>query len=209
MRSSSVALRLALSFCLLAVLMGGCGRPGERERSGTPHYYNGQVGQKATASVGPLRLSIWRVDYEGGYARRSHGGLYESQPVTRTYLKLKNNGASTVTLFRTAWGHGAPPQPPPYYLVDDRGQRYPATGQGWSSQAGDPRAIEGKALPGQTVEFTLEFGGVPRSARSLALVMDSVRAADGRRYSFRLPLELPRSEGTRTPRAGSNPDPPK
>lgn len=187
LHSPVVLLCLGLMACLLA----GCVQlPGLAADPAS--YYRGQVKMKATATQGPLTLEIWRVDYESGGHSRSGGTTLISPAVTRVHLRLQNQGNSVVTLFQTkSLQPGVPPPAPPYYLIDGSGRHYPATGSGWSSQAGDPRAVEGKALPGQTVEFTLEFGGIPRNVTSLHLVLNSLQAADGEKYNLQLPAKLP------------------
>lgn len=181
--------------CLLA----GCGMA-FGSAGGSDSFYQGRVTANATAIAPPLTLQVWRVDYGSGSSFQSGGTSYVSPSVTRVYLHLKNDGASTITLFQTeASPNGSPPPSPPYYLVDQKGRRYRDTGSGWSSQVGDPRAVEGKALSGQTVEFTLEFGGIPEDVTSLRLVMDGVRAADGSEYNLEVALPLPVPAPSPTP----------
>lgn len=152
-----------------------------------------QVEQDASAVVGPVVLSVERADYEG-----SDGTVFRSQGRTRLFLTLKNSGRSPIALFALAEprrGNTTPQAMPPYYLLDDAGGKYPATGKGWTTRVGDQRGVEGTALSGQTVEFTLEFEEVPRGVGALSLVMDRVRSRDGQVYRFTLPLRIPPTGG--------------
>jgi hypothetical protein len=51
----------------------------------------------------------------------------------------------------------------------------------------------GKAFPGQTVEFGLTFAGIPGDVIELTLVMDNVRTEDGKSYDLRIDVPLPGS----------------
>ena len=86
--------------------------------------------------------------------------------------------------------------PSSYYLLDSTGRTYAPTGYGWSQAATDPAEREGTAPPGQIADFQLIFPGMPREVTGLTLVLDDVKTEDGMSYDLRLPVPLPKTEGS-------------
>ena len=155
-------------------------------RAGGPlftSYLSGEASASTTATVGPLQARI-------------HSTLYTDD--TQVYVWLKNTGGGGVRLFEGEWvatiGPGEKPPPPvPYYLTDDGGRRYPSVGTaGWTFRAGDPPDSYGKVPPGDTADFTLGFPRIPDDVRGLTLVMEGIKAEDGKTYDLRVPVPLPR-----------------
>jgi hypothetical protein len=180
--------------CLLLMLLAGCVTSCS-SGTGSPFcYYDGSVQQSAIARSGSLPLERWRVDYTGGTAFRSGATSYTQPPVTRVHLKLQNSGLSTVVICKEVTYNEQEQRPPelePYYLIDDHGRRYPALGQGWTRQEGEPAWTVGQVLPGRTNEFHLSFAGIPRDVSALTLVMEHVATTTDVQHMWRLPVALP------------------
>ena len=191
-RKRRVGILLVLAF--LAGLITAC-TPYRAADEPSP-YYSGEVRRITRVVAGPLQLTLWRVTYEAGHTKLTSGTTFIMPPRTSLDLWLKNAGGSPVVVEGTTAPiqipPGAePPAPPPYYLIDEVGRPYPATGNGWTRFEGDAPEQDGKALPGKTVEFSLGFDGIPQSVKALTLVMENLRTEAGARYDLRLPVPLP------------------
>ena len=195
-----------------ALLLSGCGQAASSVKTPTPAaFYDGEIRTSATTSGGSLRLELWRVTYTPGSSGTVQGRTLVIVAQTIVYLKLTNAGTSAVQLWE---GVTFPdPQQAPFYLIDDQGRRFPARGQGWTSYSDtastplptaapssgaaitgpQPLTLPGEGIvqPGETAEFSLGFGGIPKDVRELTLVMEQVQAPDGQQYTLKLPVPLP------------------
>ncbi|ACZ41463.1 hypothetical protein Tter_0545 [Thermobaculum terrenum ATCC BAA-798] len=188
MRRAATVVGIVGAIALWAGFLVVCNRLGPAGVEPTS-YYEGDVYAVSTSQAGPLRLLLWRVSYQP----QQPLGRAIALTYTVVYLCLTNTGSSPVILYETREGSkGEPPPPPPYYLLDDQGHRYPAVGAGWSWRTGEPEErFIGKALPGRTVDFTLDFNPIPTHVRHLVLVMEDVRTQTGQSYDLRVEVPLP------------------
>jgi hypothetical protein len=198
--------RIVLIGCLLSGLVTGCGWNPFGTTAKT--LYEGRVEQTTTAEAGPLQLQVWRVDYEVPVGGSSRGRAVFVTSETTVFLKLKNTSTDTVVILPNAASFGPiaptpapgeePPSPaPPYYLRDNQGRTYAATGSGWSQAADAPRERMGTAPPGETAEFLISFPGIPLDVRELTLVMDHVPTKTGQSYDLKIAVPLPKTAGAR------------
>jgi hypothetical protein len=155
---------------IIALLVWG----GKEEYLDPARYYDGVGVTTATATTGALRTRVRRATYAD---------------TTWLYVDVTNGSAATLWLNRATGGGW-----PAYYLLDEKGRRYPQQGKGlgWKYEAGDPPDSLGRIPPGRTGEFNDIYPPVPRDVRHLTLVVEGVTDDRGHSYDLRAPVPLPK-----------------
>ena len=178
----------------LLTLLSSCVRTTSNSPTQQPAYHSGQMQATVQAEAGPLQLELWRVDYEGGWEGEQQATRLAVPPNTRVSLRVHNTAAVTATVLHNPPPNGAaiqPPPPPAAYLYDAQGNRYPATGSGWSRTAETLHVPLGTVPPHEMGEFWLSFGGIPSTVDQLTLVVPDLELDSGERFSVEMAVPVP------------------
>lgn len=196
---------------LLLVLLSGCASSEINTSVDEVRYHEGTVFVDSVLLNGLLEVEIWRITYTDFQTTTSEKGTFFRIPNAAVYLKFHNHGTRPITVERVSSSDASSVA---FYLIDQVGTRYPAKSRGWSmssealDEAGgyvivpsdDPRIPEqhllpndGIVQPGETIESILEFGGIPRTATALTLVMEGIKNDEGKILRIETEIPLPQA----------------